>query len=161
MMPQSAIGYWEATPAQAPTQASIWLVGNHIVWWFTAISCVGAVVIELLPRRWQTIPLRLRWGRRLLLGLWALNFFPFFVMERELFLHHYLPALYFGILLSVVTLDSFVTHVLHARRLFRWITFALILVTAIWFVVVSPLTYGTVTPARWTRLLRRVAPLRF
>ncbi|PPQ95852.1 hypothetical protein CVT26_015982, partial [Gymnopilus dilepis] len=31
---------------------------------------------------------------------WSLHYFPFFLMGRQLFLHHYFPALYFAILLS-------------------------------------------------------------
>lgn len=32
----------------------------------------------------------------LVLG-WFLHYFPFFLMSRQLFLHHYFPALYFAV----------------------------------------------------------------
>ncbi|GJJ77085.1 dolichyl-phosphate-mannose-protein mannosyltransferase [Entomortierella parvispora] len=36
---------------------------------------------------------------------WAIHYLPFFFMSRQVFLHHYLPALYFSILLLVSRLD--------------------------------------------------------
>lgn len=36
---------------------------------------------------------------------WALHYVPFFLMSRQLFLHHYLPALYFAILLLSAVFD--------------------------------------------------------
>lgn len=38
-------------------------------------------------------------------GGWALNYLPFFLMERMLFLYHYLPALTFQILLLPIVLQ--------------------------------------------------------
>jgi dolichyl-phosphate-mannose-protein mannosyltransferase len=40
----------------------------------------------------------------LVLG-WFLHYFPFFLMSRQLFLHHYFPALYFSILLTCGVFD--------------------------------------------------------
>jgi len=37
-----------------------------------------------------------RLGGFLVLG-WFLHYFPFFIMSRQLFLHHYFPALYFAV----------------------------------------------------------------
>lgn len=36
---------------------------------------------------------------------WAIHYLPFFFMSRQVFLHHYLPSLYFSILLLVSRLD--------------------------------------------------------
>lgn len=36
-------------------------------------------------------------------GGWAVNYLPFFMMEKTLFLYHYLPALTFQILLCLHT----------------------------------------------------------
>lgn len=41
-----------------------------------------------------------RLGAFLVLG-WFLHFFPFFIMSRQLFLHHYFPALYFAVSSSI------------------------------------------------------------
>lgn len=43
-------------------------------------------------------------------GGWALNYLPFFLMERMLFLYHYLPALTFQILLLPIVLQHASDH---------------------------------------------------
>lgn len=43
-------------------------------------------------------------------GGWAANYFPFFLMEKTLFLYHYLPALTFQILLLPVVLQHIGEH---------------------------------------------------
>lgn len=95
------INYWSRHHTQ------IYFLGNPVVWW-TVSACLAGfafhVAISLL--KWQT-------GRNIVsskdtfnfnyqmfsyfLG-WATHYFPFFIMGRQLFLHHYLPAQYFAIL---------------------------------------------------------------
>lgn len=76
---------------------------------------------------------------------WGMHYFPFWIMGRQLFLHHYLPALYFGILLSCAVFD-FITSTLRPRV--RLQIAGVIAVIAIWnFQHYSPLAYGT----PWTR----------
>lgn len=45
-------------------------------------------------------------------GGWAVNFLPFLLMERTLFLYHYLPALCYLYLLSPALLEHIHTHLL-------------------------------------------------
>lgn len=45
-------------------------------------------------------------------GGWAVNYLPFFMMEKTLFLYHYLPALTFEILLPPVVLQHVHDHIL-------------------------------------------------
>lgn len=76
---------------------------------------------------------------------WFLHYFPFFLMARQLFLHHYFPALYFAILLSCSAFDL-VTSTLRPRV--RLQIAAVIAIIAIWnFVHFSPLAYGS----PWTK----------
>lgn len=61
-------------------------------------------------------------------------------MKRQLFLHHYLPALYFSILAFTATLDL-VTRRLRAQ--FRLGITAFVAFAAVWlFIKFSPLVYG-------------------
>lgn len=61
-------------------------------------------------------------------------------MDRELFIHHYLPALYFSILLFGAFFDSLTTRVQPAMR---WILSVLLLTICIAsFIQFSPLSYG-------------------
>ena len=77
--------------------------------------------------------------------VWAVHYFPFYLMGRQLFLHHYLPALYFAILLLCVVFDV-LTSTLRTR--YRLGVAALLLLVAIAnFNHLSPLAYGT----PWTK----------
>jgi hypothetical protein len=76
---------------------------------------------------------------------WLLHYFPFYLMRRQLFLHHYLPALYLSILLLCAVFD-FATSTLRPRV--RLQIAAVIAVCAIWtFRYFSPMVYGS----PWTR----------
>ena len=76
---------------------------------------------------------------------WCLHYFPFFLMGRQLFLHHYFPALYFAILLSCGVFDL-VTSALRPRV--RLQIAAVLVVIAVWnYAYFSPLAYGN----PWTR----------
>lgn len=55
------------------------------------------------------------WWRWVLAGVlcvggWAVNYLPFFLMDKTLFLYHYLPALTFQILLLPVVLQHLSDH---------------------------------------------------
>ena len=76
---------------------------------------------------------------------WVLHYAPFFLMGRQLFLHHYFPALYFAILLSCSIFDL-ITSTLRPRV--RLQIAAVLVVLAIWnFQHLSPLAYG----GPWTK----------
>lgn len=48
---------------------------------------------------------------------WALHYFPFFLMGRQLFLHHYMPALYFSILVFGVGFDMLTIRLVSRKRM--------------------------------------------
>ncbi|KAK3298150.1 Dolichyl-phosphate-mannose-protein mannosyltransferase-domain-containing protein [Chaetomium fimeti] len=98
----------------------IYLIGNPVIWW----SATAAIVIYVLFKgiavlRWQrscndySIPVFKRFDYEIgtsVLG-WALHYFPFFLMQRQLFLHHYFPALYFGIIAFCQIYDFTTTRI--------------------------------------------------
>ncbi|KAI0314327.1 glycosyltransferase family 39 protein [Amylostereum chailletii] len=132
----------------------IYLVGNPLVWWLSTAAVVAYCGIRGL------LILRAKRGCRdfentkvvkydalcgFLFSGWALHYFPFFLMRRQLFLHHYLPALYFAVLLLCAVFD-FLTSTLRPRV--RLQIAAVVAVVAIWnFSIFSPLVYGS----PWTR----------
>jgi dolichyl-phosphate-mannose-protein mannosyltransferase len=66
-------------------------------------------------------------------------------MGRQLFLHHYFPALYFAILLSCAVFD-FITSTLRSK--IRLQIAGVLIIIAIWnFMYFSPLAYGN----PWTK----------
>ena len=86
---------------------------------------------------------------------WALHYLPFFLMQRQLFLHHYLPALYFAVLLLCTVFD-YLTSRLRPRT--RVQIAAVLLILVIWsYGHLSPLTYarpwtkGKCERAKWLK----------
>lgn len=76
---------------------------------------------------------------------WALHYLPFYLMSRQLFLHHYFPALYFAILLLCSVFD-FLTSTLRPRLRLQIAVFLVVL--AVWnYWIFSPLVYG----GQWTK----------
>ncbi|RKO98086.1 LOW QUALITY PROTEIN: PMT-domain-containing protein [Caulochytrium protostelioides] len=99
------ISFWAA---DEPHRGQIYLLGNPILWWLAVLGIVVYVVYEaaciLLTQRGFFFhrfgPVRDIANQTVLLfSAWAFHYLPFFVMSRQLFLHHYLPAFYFSVLL--------------------------------------------------------------
>ncbi|KAJ1895005.1 Protein O-mannosyltransferase 2, partial [Kickxella alabastrina] len=85
-------------------------IGNPILWWASTLCCLlyPLQMVYWLVQwqrqqaqgRWQAGEFRQFWDTtKLLWGGWALHYLPFFLMGRVTYLHHYLPALYFALLL--------------------------------------------------------------
>ncbi|KAJ3208121.1 hypothetical protein HDU82_002908 [Entophlyctis luteolus] len=76
----------------------------------------------------------------ILFPAWFLHYIPFFFMKRQLFLHHYFPALYFAILTVGVVFEIF-THKLSrpSRMILAGGFLAIVFIVYLDF---SPLAYG-------------------
>lgn len=74
-----------------------------------------------------------------------MHYLPFFLMQRQLFLHHYFPALYFAILCSCAVFDLFTRNLRAARRV--QIAAVYMLFVLYCFRKFSPLTYA----GEWTK----------
>ncbi|KAG6375220.1 glycosyltransferase family 39 protein [Boletus reticuloceps] len=142
----------------------IYLIGNPFVWWLST----GSVIAYALVRAF--LILRAKRGYKdfentkvvkydslcgFLFTGYFLHYFPFFLMSRQLFLHHYFPALYLAILLSCAIFD-FATSTLKPK--IRLQIAAVLAIMAIWnFSKFSPLAYGNpwtqkqCTSARWVK----------
>jgi dolichyl-phosphate-mannose-protein mannosyltransferase len=83
---------------------------------------------------------------------WFFHYFPFFLMARQLFLHHYLPALYFAIL-ALCQMYDFASYRFSGLGLKQYpaigqaaaVGFLAIAITV--FTAYSPLAYGNM----WTK----------
>lgn len=84
----------------------IYLIGNPVIWWSSTVAIgIYFVFKGLSILRWQrgykdyeSVNFK-RFDYEIgtsVLG-WAFHYFPFYLMQRQLFLHHYFPALYFAI----------------------------------------------------------------
>jgi len=72
---------------------------------------------------------------------WGLHYFPFYLMSRQLFLHHYFPALYFAVLLFCAVFDILTSSLKSKYRL--QIAAAFLAVAILNYSHFMPLTYAT------------------
>lgn len=163
---------WDSRPPSWPTllrginfwgkdHRQVYLLGNPLIWW----SSTAAIAIYVL---FKGIAI-LRWQRSFedyknvnfkrfdyevgtTVLAWAFHYFPFFLMARQLFLHHYLPALYFAIMALSQMFDFALNRVqlpvLGKRSVagVGVITTFLVLSVGV-FTIYSPLVYAN----PWTR----------
>ncbi|XP_028918289.1 protein O-mannosyl-transferase 1 isoform X2 [Ornithorhynchus anatinus] len=144
------IAYW----LHPTTSAQIHLLGNPLTWSSANVATLTYMLLFLwyLVRRRRNIcdiP-EDSWKLWVLAGSvcwggWAVNYLPFFMMEKTLFLYHYLPALTFQIILLPIVLQHVSDHI--CRSGLQRSTFSSLIV--VWFSSVnlvfhtfSPLTYG-------------------
>lgn len=153
------------------TKQQIYFIGNFLGWWLeiTMIAIyAGVLIADQLCLKRNINPLG-RVARNKLynsMGFlcigWASHYWLFFLMSRQKFLHHYLPAHLLGALLAGALLD-FITGELEDDAIEaktngkKWnnrklsISSAVILVAImVCFVWLAPLTYGSpsMTPAQ-------------
>lgn len=131
----------------------IYLIGNPFIWWSSTLAAIAYMAVR------GFLILRAKRGYRdfdntkvvkydslcgfLFMG-WFLHYTPFFLMARQLFLHHYFPALYFAILLFCSFFDLMTAAL---RPKIRLQIGAVLMIIAIWnFWYLSPLAYGN----QWT-----------
>ena len=148
--------YWTG-----PTERKqIYLIGNIPGWIFQTLTLalyVLIVALDIVSRKrnlglFDADTQSRLYGPLLLLAVsWALHYFPFYLMTRQKFLHHYLPA---HMLLSLFTAGFWETLFSNkigrkcttqqvSRRL--WCFFALIIILVIaFFVYFMPIVYGFV-----------------
>ncbi len=104
------ISYWETKAGLR----QIYVLGNPLLWWSVAVFlCVYMVFyvldiitmrrgVDVLGRGFRSWWLR---GSGFLIMAWAFHWFPFFIMGRQLFLHHYFPAFIFSVLAAAAFID--------------------------------------------------------
>ncbi|XP_046845716.1 protein O-mannosyl-transferase 1-like [Xenia sp. Carnegie-2017] len=144
------VAYW----LDNDSNKQIFCIGNPMVWWpaFLTIHFYFALLGLYLLRRqrafydideecWQ----KFVFCGCLLLGGYFLHYLPFFPAEQTLFIHQYLPALLFNILL----LPSLAQHVLDNLSFIPYLrTASYVIITIYGFLVLSafhyfsPFTYG-------------------
>lgn len=139
-------------------QAQIHLIGNIVTWYAGScgVAAFGALLaLRALRARRLAAPPAGRAAARfstaahvLFLGYW-LHYLPYFFLDRTLFLHHYLPAYVFKILLLAFVIE----HVYFSLQLWeraRPFTNVFVLCVIVWLAYVmvtfkkfSVLNYGS------------------
>uniref|UniRef100_A0A669EEY5 Protein O-mannosyl-transferase 1 n=1 Tax=Oreochromis niloticus TaxID=8128 RepID=A0A669EEY5_ORENI len=148
---ETNIAYW----LHSSTNAQIHLIGNPVSWGVGNLSLLAyqlLAVVYLLRRRrgLKDVPDGV-WDQFVCLGCvcvggWLVNFVPFLLMDKTLFLYHYLPALCYLYLLSPALLEHAHTHLLssltHQRALCVG-ALAVLLSIFLTYRTFCPLTYGS------------------
>uniref|UniRef100_G3VYB7 Dolichyl-phosphate-mannose--protein mannosyltransferase n=1 Tax=Sarcophilus harrisii TaxID=9305 RepID=G3VYB7_SARHA len=140
------------------------MVMIRIIWWLN----LGSIGLYLLLGSLTTVSMQrgiqltaevkglcqvlLRGGGQVLLG-WLLHYFPFFMMGRVLYFHHYFPAMLFSSMLTGILWDTilrFFASYLSPFPLANWVHIfgisLLILGIAYSFYLFHPLSYGMIGP---------------
>ncbi|XP_063529348.1 protein O-mannosyltransferase 1 [Cydia strobilella] len=150
-----SIAYW----LSPDSNAQIHLIGNLVTWYAGSLSVLvySALLCWLALRSRRAcadLPARaaerfLSAGHVLFLGYW-LHYLPYFFVDRTLFLHHYLPAYMFKILLLAYVIEH-VYYRLRLRERTRPLVNLFAVCVAVWlaYVVItfkkfSVLNYGNV-----------------
>ncbi|KAL4894150.1 Dolichyl-phosphate-mannose-protein mannosyltransferase-domain-containing protein [Aspergillus ambiguus] len=158
---------WDSRPPSWPTllrginfwgrdHRQIYLLGNPFIWWSSTIAIgIYAVFKGIAILRWQrncgdyrNVNFK-RFDYEIgttVLG-WAFHYFPFFLMARQLFLHHYFPALYFAILALSQEFDFLANRIkafgMSSKPAIGKVLASIFLAIGIFtFTLYSPLVYG-------------------
>lgn len=135
----------------------IYLIGNPVIWWSSTIAILTYFAVKgFAILRWQrgfkdysqeTFK-RFDYEIGMFVLGWFFHYFPFFLMQRQLFLHHYFPALYFAIIVLCQTYDfataRFKSLGLRDRpAVGQGAAILLVAVSIFAFTLYSPLAYGS------------------
>ncbi|KAJ2759185.1 Protein O-mannosyltransferase 2 [Coemansia sp. BCRC 34490] len=163
------------------TQPKYLLVGNFLVWWVAGFVCTfvhptlvclhwviskrsGGRVLLLLPEDSRKTSM--------LWVLWAAHYLVFFGMSRTTYLHHYLPALYFAVILAALYVyrlaesagDVLLTAVSgpftprQSACCKRNVLAAFVVAAVVVSWLLAPVTFGTYKPCSF-RILRYISAL--
>lgn len=163
--------HWQSDPSEWPfllrginywtrEHKQVYLLGNAVTWWaattvvFTFfIYAVVTVFKYHLGKPMATNKEVFNFNVQTfsyVLG-WALHYLPFFIMGRQLFLHHYLPALYFAILSLGHFLEIFTNYFTSSSRILRQLAMVLVALFVV-FSTVFYLNYSSLIYATpWTK----------
>lgn len=163
---------WDSRPSSWPIlrrginfwgkdHRQIYLVGNPVVWYTSTLAIVLYVLFKgIAVLRWQrsygdysnTTFKRFDYEIGTAVLGWAFHYFPFYLMQRQLFLHHYFPALYFAVMAFCQIYDFAtarfpVPGVRENPIINKAGAVAMLALSAAVFALLSPLAYGNA----WTK----------
>ncbi|GME94245.1 unnamed protein product [Ambrosiozyma monospora] len=161
----SGVSFW----TKSESREQIYFIGNIFGWWLEVLLIIAycaVVLADVLTRRRQIYLLTDKARARLYHNIsfffcgWVTHYFPFFLMSRQKFLHHYLPAHLLAALFSASFLEFLFTDnrtpdtsdpkkkdTSGKLYTFAYLSVIVALLSAlIWcFVFFAPLTYGNVS----------------
>ena len=139
----------------------IYLLGNPAIWYPSTFAILAYVIFKAVAvLRWQRSSgdyssvnfKRFDYEIGMTVLGWAFHYFPFYLMARQLFLHHYLPALYFAIM-ALCQIYDFGFHRIRSFGLRdnpaigNTVAALFVVFAVVVFTMFAPLTYGNT----WTQ----------
>jgi dolichyl-phosphate-mannose-protein mannosyltransferase len=109
--------------------ARIYLLGNPVVWWLSGLSVLILGLVGATKPKWREE--EAFWF--LQAGYWS-NMLPFMLVERVMFMYHYLTSLCFAILLM--------SYLISRLPKAKYISISICGASIVGFLLISPLTYG-------------------
>ncbi|KAF1814530.1 protein mannosyltransferase 1 [Eremomyces bilateralis CBS 781.70] len=139
----------------------IYLIGNPIIWWSSTVAVALYLAFKAIAvLRWQrscgdyqhTAFKRFDFEIGTTVLGWGFHYFPFYLMQRQLFLHHYFPALYFAIIVFCQIFDyvtnRFKSFGLKDKPIIgQSLAVIFLAFSIVAFTLYAPLSYGNV----WTQ----------
>jgi len=137
---QRSIFYWQDNnPATPEARSYIYLLGNPFIYWLGTLSILSLIMFTLYSLVFKkTInpnPRKSKVVIFLIVGF-LVNFLPYMLIGRVMFLYHYETALIFSIFAIVFWIDF-----IKGKKLI-YISTIIIILALSFFLYFSPLTYG-------------------
>ncbi|XP_078041519.1 protein O-mannosyltransferase rt isoform X1 [Augochlora pura] len=148
------IAYWVSNESNA----QVYLLGNIVIWYSATVCMIIysiLFVFYILRRRRMCFDITdTEWNKfsnigSILLTGYLLHLLPFMFVQRTLFLHHYLPAFIFKLLLTAATIEH-LYYLIETRYQKNVLVHTLRVMTVVWIIFIiyifkefSPLSYGT------------------
>ncbi|OUM66515.1 glycosyltransferase family 39 protein [Piromyces sp. E2] len=126
----------------------IYLIGNPISWYIGSAGVLFYIAyvalslfIQQIHRKNKIFDVNSVFFSKggLVFSAYFWHYFPFFIMGRQLFIHHYLPCVYFTIILSMIALETVIKKIKVANVVVPLCIACLSFITFLYF---SPYTYG-------------------
>lgn len=139
----SGIAFWSKDTRQ------IILLGNPLIYWVSTVSVFNFLILATFFQLRDKRGYHDHFGGQrqfyensagFFVTAWAIHYLPFYFMKRQLFLHHYMPSLYFAVLTMGVGIDLVTRKVaVKAKPLVLIVITAAIIYT---YLIYAPITYG-------------------
>ncbi len=124
---ERGIYYWQ--DSQYPDKM-IYLLGNPFVYWLSSLGLIVLLIFVIFKKDRSKTALFLLFG-------FLLNYLPFALITRPMFLYHYFVALIF----AIISLGYILDKIKDIKKL-KMIILVILTVFTISFIYFSPLTYG-------------------
>jgi len=137
-------------------EIKFYLMGNPLTWWsaFGSILFIGFLsCVYILERKCRVFHWKNEeWDNYcytalITIGGWALHYFPSYLMGRVLYLHHYFPAVYFGIFIVAFTLEHICSYLRSSKYVGKGIILLYLIANVSIFFYFIQMCYGFYGPS--------------